>query len=68
MRQEVYSKCKEMHNEMSGQRFLKRKMKKVKSVYKKTRLSHTLIKQLNRHQQQTCTLAISLITRNSENI
>jgi len=27
MRQEIYSKGKEMHNEMSGQWFLKRKMK-----------------------------------------
>ena len=29
MRQEVYSKGKEMHNEMSGQCFLKRKMMMV---------------------------------------
>ena len=29
MRQEVYSKGKEMHNEMSGQLFLKRKMMMV---------------------------------------
>ena len=29
MRQEVYSKGKEIHNEMSGQRFLKRKMMMV---------------------------------------
>ena len=29
MRQEVYSKGKEMHNEMSGQWFLKRKMMMV---------------------------------------
>ena len=29
MRQEVYSKVKEMHNEMSGQWFLKRKMMMV---------------------------------------
>ena len=30
MRQEVYSKGKEMHNEMSGQWFLKRKMMMLK--------------------------------------
>jgi len=29
MRQEVYSKGKKMHNEMSGQLFLKRKMMMV---------------------------------------
>jgi len=29
MRQEVYSKGKEMHNEMNGQRFLKKKMMMV---------------------------------------
>ena len=31
MRQEVYSKGKEMHNEMSSQLFLKRKMMMVES-------------------------------------
>jgi len=42
MRQEVYSKGKEMHNEMNGQRFLKRKMMMVERGNKRRRTSFNM--------------------------